>query len=133
MPKNDIYAVSYDHPELAAAAVRNCRASAGDYFLEPGNRIPAGKVIIGKAGAITTRTVIEGFGFREIRDFVPNATIEVDGQRVPVVAKIVDGIIQKGFFARREGGFYTDNRKVTGRRNAQAQGCFGFAKDWRKI
>ena len=133
MPKNDIHAQSYKHRELEEAAVRNCRAADGDFFLEAGNRIPAGKVIIGKAGAITTRCAIEGFGFREVRDFVPNATVEVDGERIPVVAKIVDGVIQKGFFARQEGGFYTDNRKVTGRKNAQAQGCFGFAKDWRKI
>jgi len=133
MPKKDLEAESYRHPELKAAAVRNCRAADGDYYREPGNRIPAGKVIIGKAGAITTRCAIEGFGFREVRDFVPNATVEVDGQRVPVVARIVDGKIQKGFFARREGGFYTDNYKVSGRRNALEQGCYGHAKDPRII
>lgn len=133
MPRNEIFAQSYKHAELDAAAVRNCRASNGDFFREPGNRVPAGKVIIGTAGAITTRCDIEGFGFREVQDFIPNATIEVDGERVPVVARIIDGIIQKGFFARREGGFYTDNHKVSGRKNALAQGCHGHAKNWRNI
>jgi hypothetical protein len=133
MKAGEVYEESYKHSELAAAAVRNCRAKTGDFYREAGNRIPAGKVIIGSTGAVTTRCDIEGFGFREVLDFVPNATVEVDGERVPVVARIVDGVIQKGFFARREGGFYTDNRKVTGRRDALEQGCHGHAKDWRKI
>ena len=64
---------------------------------------------------------------------VLTGAVEVDGERVAVVARIESGQIIGDFFARREGGFYCGNRKVTGRRDALEQGCHGHAKDWRKI
>jgi hypothetical protein len=133
MKKTETKEQSYNHPELEAAGIRHCRAKNGDHYVSAGGFVPAGRVVLGLHGAVTALCDIEGFGFREVLEFVPNATVEVDGERVAVVARIESGQIIGDFFARREGGFYCGNRKVTGRRDALEQGCHGHAKDWRKI
>jgi hypothetical protein len=133
MEDTETYNNSYKHEELDAAAIRNCRAKNGDFSRSPGNFIPAGTVVMGMHGSVTARCDIRGFSFASMASFKANASIDVDGERIPVMAHIQNNQIVGDFFARREGGFFCGNRKVSSRKEARDIGCFGHAKDPRIV